>query len=34
MQLIVVPHDEQNSTTSLLVEISGSLANNNSVSMY
>ena len=32
IQLIIVPHDEQNSTTALLVEISGNMSNDNSVS--
>ena len=33
MLLRIVPHDEQNSTTALLVEVVGNLANNNSVSI-
>ena len=32
MRLKIIPHDEQNFTTALLVEISGNLTNNYSVS--
>ena len=33
MQLRIVPHDEQNTTTALLVEISGNLTDNYPVSI-
>lgn len=33
IQLRIVPHDEQNSTVAILVEILGNLANNESVSI-
>ena len=34
MQLRIVPHDEQNTTTALLVEILGNVTDDNSVSTF